>query len=41
MIDITMPALSPTMKTGTLSKWLVRVSDTIKAAGLNRSTLRQ
>ncbi len=29
-IDITMPALSPTMETGTLSKWLVKVGDTVK-----------
>ncbi|WP_426164174.1 pyruvate dehydrogenase complex dihydrolipoamide acetyltransferase [Sandarakinorhabdus sp. DWP1-3-1] len=28
-IDITMPALSPTMETGTLSKWLVKVGDTV------------
>ena len=31
MIDITMPALSPTMETGTLSKWLVKVGDTVKS----------
>ncbi len=31
MIDITMPALSPTMETGTLSKWLVAVGDTVKS----------
>ena len=30
-IDITMPALSPTMETGTLSKWLVKVGDTVKS----------
>ena len=30
-IDITMPALSPTMETGTLSKWLVKVGDTAKS----------
>ncbi|MFC3713637.1 pyruvate dehydrogenase complex dihydrolipoamide acetyltransferase [Sphingoaurantiacus capsulatus] len=29
-IDITMPALSPTMETGTLAKWLVKEGDTIK-----------
>ena len=29
MIDITMPALSPTMETGTLSKWLVKVGDVV------------
>ncbi len=29
-IDITMPALSPTMETGTLSKWLVKVGDAVK-----------
>jgi pyruvate dehydrogenase E2 component (dihydrolipoamide acetyltransferase) len=31
MIDITMPALSPTMETGTVSKWLVKVGDTVKS----------
>ena len=31
MIDITMPALSPTMETGTLSKWLVKVGDVVKS----------
>jgi pyruvate dehydrogenase E2 component (dihydrolipoamide acetyltransferase) len=31
MIDITMPALSPTMETGTLSKWLVAVGDAVKS----------
>ena len=30
-IDITMPALSPTMETGTLSKWLVKVGDAVKS----------
>ena len=30
-IDITMPALSPTMETGTLSKWLVKVGDMVKS----------
>jgi pyruvate dehydrogenase E2 component (dihydrolipoamide acetyltransferase) len=30
-IDITMPALSPTMETGTLAKWLVRPGDTVRA----------
>ena len=30
-IDITMPALSPTMETGTLSKWLVKIGDTVKS----------
>jgi len=29
-IDITMPALSPTMETGTLSKWLIKVGDRVK-----------
>ena len=33
-IDITMPALSPTMETGTLSKWLVKVGDTVKSGDL-------
>src|SRR5690606_30637723 len=28
-IDILMPALSPTMETGTLSKWLVKEGDTV------------
>ena len=31
MIEITMPALSPTMETGTLSKWLVAVGDAVKS----------
>jgi len=31
MIEITMPALSPTMESGTLSKWLVAVGDTVKS----------
>jgi pyruvate dehydrogenase E2 component (dihydrolipoamide acetyltransferase) len=31
MIDITMPALSPTMESGTVSKWLVKVGDTVKS----------
>jgi len=30
-IDITMPALSPTMEEGTLSKWLVKEGDTVKS----------
>ncbi len=34
MIDITMPALSPTMETGTLSKWLVKVGDVVKSGDL-------
>ena len=29
-IDITMPALSPTMETGTLAKWHVKVGDAVK-----------
>jgi pyruvate dehydrogenase E2 component (dihydrolipoamide acetyltransferase) len=29
-IDITMPALSPTMEAGTLAKWLVKVGDSVK-----------
>ena len=30
-IDILMPALSPTMETGTLAKWMVAVGDTIRS----------
>jgi len=30
-IDIKMPALSPTMEEGTLSKWLVKEGDTISS----------
>ena len=30
-INITMPALSPTMEEGTLAKWLVREGDTVKS----------
>ncbi|WP_199553642.1 pyruvate dehydrogenase complex dihydrolipoamide acetyltransferase [Sandaracinobacteroides hominis] len=29
-INITMPALSPTMETGTLAKWLIKVGDKVK-----------
>ena len=29
-IEVTMPKLSPTMETGVLSQWLVKVGDTIK-----------
>ncbi len=29
-IDITMPALSPTMESGTLAKWLVKVGDSVR-----------
>ena len=31
MIEVTMPALSPTMESGTLSKWLVAVGDKVKS----------
>jgi pyruvate dehydrogenase E2 component (dihydrolipoamide acetyltransferase) len=31
MIDVTMPALSPTMEVGTLSKWLVKIGDAVKS----------
>jgi pyruvate dehydrogenase E2 component (dihydrolipoamide acetyltransferase) len=31
MIDILMPALSPTMEEGVLAKWHVKVGDTVKA----------
>ena len=31
MVDILMPALSPTMEEGTLAKWLVKAGDTVKA----------
>nr|WP_295662951.1 pyruvate dehydrogenase complex dihydrolipoamide acetyltransferase [Polymorphobacter sp.] len=34
MIDITMPALSPTMETGTLAKWLVKVGDVVKSGDI-------
>ena len=30
-IDILMPALSPTMETGTLAKWMVAVGDTVRS----------
>ncbi|WP_448581528.1 pyruvate dehydrogenase complex dihydrolipoamide acetyltransferase [Thermaurantiacus sp.] len=30
-IDITMPALSPTMESGTLARWLVKVGDQVRA----------
>jgi pyruvate dehydrogenase E2 component (dihydrolipoamide acetyltransferase) len=31
-INITMPALSPTMEEGTLAKWLVKEGDTVSPA---------
>src|SRR3954454_6041480 len=31
MIDVLMPALSPTMEEGTLAKWHVKVGDTVKS----------
>lgn len=33
-INITMPALSPTMEEGTLAKWLVKVGDTVSSGDL-------
>ena len=33
-IDITMPALSPTMEVGTLAKWVVKVGDTVKSGDI-------
>ena len=33
-IDITMPALSPTMETGTLAKWLIKVGDAVKSGDI-------
>ena len=33
-ISLTMPALSPTMETGTLSKWLVKVGDVVESGTL-------
>ncbi len=33
-IDITMPALSPTMETGTLAKWVVKVGDKVKSGDI-------
>jgi len=33
-IDIKMPALSPTMEEGTLSKWLVKEGDTISSGDI-------
>ena len=33
-IDIQMPALSPTMETGTLSRWLVKEGDTVKSGDI-------
>ncbi len=34
MIDITMPALSPTMEEGTLARWLVKEGDTVAAGDI-------
>ena len=33
-IDIQMPALSPTMEEGTLSKWLVKEGDTVTSGDI-------
>ena len=33
-IEVTLPALSPTMESGTLAKWLVSPGDTIAAGDL-------
>ena len=33
-IDIKMPALSPTMEEGTLSKWLVKEGDTVTSGDI-------
>ena len=33
-IDIQMPALSPTMEEGTLSKWLIKVGDTVASGDI-------
>jgi pyruvate dehydrogenase E2 component (dihydrolipoamide acetyltransferase) len=33
-IDITMPALSPTMEVGTLAKWVVKVGDSVKSGDI-------
>jgi len=33
-IDIQMPALSPTMEEGTLSKWLVKEGDTVNSGDI-------
>ena len=33
-IEIRMPALSPTMEEGTLSKWLVKEGDTVSSGDL-------
>ena len=33
-IEILMPALSPTMEEGTLSKWLVKEGDTVASGDL-------
>ena len=33
-IEITMPALSPTMEEGTLAKWLVKAGDTVKSGDI-------
>ena len=33
-VDILMPALSPTMEEGTLSKWLVKEGDKVEAGDL-------
>ena len=33
-INITMPALSPTMEEGTLAKWLVKEGDTVSSGDI-------
>ena len=34
MTNITMPALSPTMTSGTLAKWLVKEGDNVKSGDI-------
>ena len=33
-IDVTMPALSPTMEVGTLAKWHVKLGQTVKSGDI-------
>ena len=38
-IEILMPALSPTMEEGTLSKWIKKEGDTVKAGDVIAETV--
>lgn len=39
-IELTMPALSPTMEKGTLARWLVKVGDPVRLVTLSPKSKR-